>query len=85
MQYGRKRVKTGHKTWMDVGLDFRPLDARNVKLADRLLQFETKNDVGVYIYTWEERGCGSGAKLCRPRLRRTPTCLHKLESIVLQH
>jgi hypothetical protein len=55
MQYGRKRVKTGQNTWMDVGLDFRPLDARSVKLADRLQEFETRNHVGVYVYTWEER------------------------------
>ena len=70
---------------MDVGLDFKPLDARNVKLADRLLEFEHTNDVGVYIYTWEERDYGSGAMLCRPRLCRTPARLHKFECIVLQH
>ena len=85
MQYGRKRVKIGQKTCVDVGLDFRPLDARKVKLAGRLLEFETKNDVCVYIYTWEERDYGSGTMLCRSRLCRTPTSLHKLESIVLQH
>ena len=85
LQFGRKRVKTGQKTWMDVGLDFKPLDARNVKLADRLLEFERTNDVGVYIYTWEERDYGSGTMLCRPRLCRTPIRLHKFECVVLQH
>ena len=45
LQIGRKRVKTGQKTWMDVGLDFRPLDTRG-KLADRLLEFETQERCG---------------------------------------
>ena len=53
LQIGRKRVKTGQKTWADVGLDFTPLDIRG-KLADRLLAFEGCNDVGVYVYSWEE-------------------------------
>ena len=83
LQIGRKRVKTGQKTWMDVGLDFRPLDTRG-KLADRLLEFERRNDVGVYVYSWEEKDYGAGRVLCRPRLCRTPTRLHKLECIVLQ-
>ena len=51
---GRKRIKPGNKTWMDVGLDFTPLERSNVKLADRLLEFEEKNDIGIYVYTWEE-------------------------------
>ena len=65
LQIGRKRVKTGQKTWMDVGLDFTPLDARG-KLADRLQEFERRNDVAVYIYNWEEKDYGAGRVLCRP-------------------
>jgi hypothetical protein len=41
--------------------------------------------VGVYIYQWEEKDYGAGRVLCRPRLCRTPSRLHKLECIVLQH
>ena len=70
---------------MDVGLDFTPLERSNVKLADRLLEFEAKNDIGIYVYTWEEKDYGHGAVVCRARLCRTPTRLHKLERIVLQH
>ena len=82
---GRKRIKTGNKTWMDVGLDFAPLERPNTKLADRLQEFEQKNDVGIYVYSWEEKDYGHGAIMCRARLCRTPTRLHKLECIVLQH
>ena len=51
-----------------------PLDARG-KLADRLLEFETRNDVGVYVLSWEEKDYGAGTVLCRPRLCRAPTRL----------
>ena len=44
-----------------------------------------KNDIGIYVYTWEQKDYGHGAVVCRARLCRTPTRLHKLECIVLQH
>ena len=43
---------------MDVGLDFTPLERSNVELADSLLEFDAKNDIGIYVYTSEEKYYG---------------------------
>ena len=70
---------------LNVGLDFTAIDVRGVDITDQLLEFEETNDLGVYIYAWEEKQYGHGVTLGRPRIIRTPDRLHKLECIVLLH
>ena len=70
---------------INIGLDFTAIDARGVNITDQLLEFEETNDLGVYIYHWEEKNCGHGVVLGMPRLCSTPSRLHKLECILLLH
>ena len=70
---------------INVGLDFTAIDVPRVDVTDQLLAFEEANDLGVYIYQWEEKNYGHGRTLGMPRLCRTPSRLHKLECILLLH
>ena len=57
---------------INVGLDFTAIDVPRVDVTDQLLAFEEANDLGVYIYQWEEKNYGHGRTLGMPRLCRTP-------------
>ena len=45
---------------INVGLDLTAIDVPRVDVTDKLLAFEDANDLGVYIYQWEEKNCGHG-------------------------
>jgi hypothetical protein len=45
---------------INVGLDFTAIDVPRVDVTDQLLAFEEANDLGVYIYQWEEKNYGHG-------------------------
>ena len=70
---------------LNVGLDFTAIDVNLADITEQLLEFEETNDLGVYIYAWEEKQYGHGVTLGRPRIIQTPDRLHKLECIVLLH
>ena len=70
---------------INVGLDSTSIDVPRVDFTDQLLAFEEANDLGVYIYQWEEKTYGHGRTLAMPRLCRAPSRLHKLECILLLH
>ena len=46
---------------INVGLDFTAIDVPRVDVTDQLLAFEEANDLGVYIYQWEEDTDGRSA------------------------
>ena len=53
---------------INVGLDFKAIDVPRADVTDQLLAFEEANDLGVYIYQWEEKNYGHGRTLGMPRL-----------------
>ena len=67
---------------INVGLDFTAIDVPRLDVTDQLLAFEEANDLGAYIYQWEEKNYEHGRTLGMPRLCRTPSRLHKLECIL---